>query len=478
MKMIYALYASSASRLKHLKMVGGALIAAGLLVACGSPDASATIQRTATLARGTLQASINASGNIQAEDEAKFAFQSGGLVAKVHVKVGDAVTKGSVLAELDTVDTGLALRRAQSSIKDAEAALIIAQANYSRTVEGARPAELAAAQVALRAANDAYAQTSAGPTDADIRAAKARLANAEAAVRRAQATYDQAFHQDPATITAHPAALALEQATNDYNLARAEYDKALQPAKQSDKSTALRQIAEAKSALDKLNQPARQYDIEKAKAEIAQAQNKIEQAKLDMETAQNKLNQSKLVAMLDGVVSAVDVKAGETVGTQPVVTLVDVSRLRIDINVDEVDVTKVKVGQSVSIRLDSLPGVALQGKVDRISPTSKIVNGVVSYPVKVGLPLDERRLKPGMTTNTQIVLEQRDNVVLVPTWALRKDKKTGKNFITVVDEADPEKKRTKELEVVLGLKDEAMAEVVSGAKEGTVVLQPSTVTAP
>jgi HlyD family secretion protein len=104
-----------------------------------------------------------------------------------------------------------------------------------------------------------------------------------------------------------------------------------------------------------------------------------------------------------------------------------------------------------------------------------VVNGVVTYSVKVGLPTSEDRLKPGMTANTQIVLEQRDNVVLVPTWAIRKDKKSGKSFITVADETDPEKQKTKEIEVVLGLKDEATAEVISGASEGTVVLQPQTV---
>ena len=460
-------------RLK-LTMFGGGLMAVVLMAACSSAATGAPNVRTATLARGTLQASVNASGNIQVEDETRLAFQSSGLVAKVNVKVGDVVSKGSVLAELDTVDADLALRKAQSAIKDAEAALIIARTNYSRTVDGTRPAELAAAQVALRAASDQYVQVSAGPTDADARAAKARLANAEAAVRQAQANYDNAYRQDPATISAHPAALALEQATNDYNAAKAEYDKAMQPAKQGDKSAALRQIADAKAQLDKLKQPARTYDIERAKAEIAQAQNRIEQMKLDVESAQRKIDQSKLLASFDGVISAVEVKVGETVNALPVMTLVDISKLRIDINVDEVDVTKVKVGQGVSIKLDSLPGVALPGKVERISPTSKVVNGVVSYSVKVGLPTSEDRLKPGMTANTQIVLEQRDNVVLVPTWALRKDKKSGKSFITVTDETDPEKKKTKEVEITLGLKDEAMAEVISGANEGTVVLQPMT----
>ena len=457
------------SKLRHM---GLGLMAVVLLASCSSAATGAPTTRTTTLARGTLQASVNASGNIQAEDESKLTFQSSGLVAKVNVKLGDAVTKGSMLAELDTADANLALRKAQAAIKDAEASLIIAQTNYSRTVDGTRPAELAAAQVALRAASDQYAQVSSGPTDADMRAAKAKLANAEAAVRRAQASYDDAYRQDPATITANPAALALEQETNNYNAAKAEYDKATQPAKQSDKSAALRQIADARAQLDKVKQPARTYDIEKAKAEIAQAQNRIEQMKLDVEAAQRKIDQSKIVASFDGVVSAVDVKVGETANTQSVITLVDISKLRIDINVDEVDVTKVKVGQSVSIKLDSLPGVALPGKVERISPTSKVVNGVVSYSVKVGLPTNEDRLKPGMTANTQIVLEQRGNVVLVPTWALRKDKKSGKSFITVTDETDPEKKKTKEMEVTLGLKDDASAEVIAGANEGTVVLQP------
>lgn len=83
--------------------------------------------------------------------------------------------------------------------------------------------------------------------------------------------------------------------------------------------------------------------------------------------------------------------------------------------VDEVDVARVRVGQDVNITLDSLPGLQIKGKVDRIAPTSTIVNGVVSgvTPVRVVLTNPDPALKIGMTANAAVVLE-RDNALARP----------------------------------------------------------------
>jgi len=464
------------------------LLMSTLLAACSMGAAEAPAARSAILARGALQASISASGNIQAEDEAKLAFQATGTVAQINVKIGDTVQKGAVLARLDTTDAEWELRKAQTSLQDADAALIIAQSSYSRTVARAQPAEIAAAQSSVKAANDNYKKVLAGPTEAEYQSAKAQLANAEAELRQAQSAYDNAFREDPAGIGAHPAALALEKATNNYNAAKADFDKAVQPANDAQTSTALQQIADARAQLEKVRLPAPVYDIVRVNAEVEQARIKIAQAGLEIEQAQRKLDRSQIVATLDGVVAAVDVKAGETARTDPVITLVDVSRLRIDINVDEIDVSQVQVGQAVNVQLDSLPGLNLQGKVSRISPISKMVNGVVSYVVTVGLPQAEAKLKPGMTANTRIVLQTRENVVLVPNWAIRKDKQTGKTFVTVPASAPADgapanggtaqPNQTQEAEVVLGLKDDTHTEVISGVSDGQTVFQPAAITNP
>ena len=81
-----------------------------------------------------------------------------------------------------------------------------------------------------------------------------------------------------------------------------------------------------------------------------------------------------------------------------------------------------------------------------------------------------------MTTDAEIILEQSKDVLVVPLWAVRKDSETGKRYITMKDEAPTDnalaENPTKEVEVKLGLRDDSMAEVVSGATEGLVVYEP------
>jgi HlyD family secretion protein len=481
-------------RIAQLLLAGGLL-----LTACARPGASgdASAQRTARLETGTLTATVNATGNIEPEAEIRLSFQQAGTVAEVFFERGQAVRKGDVIAKLDTVDLELALAQAQASLEQAKNALlqaqtalenakaqeIIATANYSRTVAGVRKSEIDAARAALAAAEANLAKLKAGPEPEDIAAAEAALRNAEAALRRAQSNYDAAFARNPAAIGAHPAALELEQATNNYNSAKAQYDRATKGADDAQIKAAEQQVVNAKANLDKLLNPARRFDIEQAEAQlqqarlqarnaevqIANAENQVRLAEIQVRQAQRRLDQAVLKSPIDGVIAAVNIKAGELVGAgaQPAVVVADLSRYHINITVDEIDIAKVKIGQEVNITLDSLPGVEVKGKVSRISPTSRLVNGVVSYDVRVDIEPTEAELRSGMTANASIVLERRSGVLLAPNWAIRRDRNTGKSFLTlqVGDQLT-------EVEVQTGLRNDTFSEILSGAKAGDVVVAP------
>ncbi len=442
-----------------------------LLAACGAAPAQAE-SRSAEITRGSVTSTVSATGNVQAREEAKVAFTATGIVAQVRVRVGDTVRAGDVMATLETSDAEHTLAKARLSFKNAESALIIAHANYSKTIEGPVAADIQAAQAALAAARASQGKVLAGPKPADNAAAAAKLRNAEASLRRAQWAYNAAYNNDPATITSSGEALQLEQATNDYNAAKAEYDRLSLPADAADKAAAKQRVADALAQLNKARQSVRAYDVDRAAAERAQAQIQLEQARLDVRQAERKLAQLSLLAPFAGVVSAVDVKTGESAGPQSTVTLVDIAQLITDINVDEVDIAKVRDGQEVTIRLDAAPGDEIKGTVMRISPTSKLVNGVVTYSVRVTIPAAQGAQpsgpKPGMTANTRIVLERRNDVLLVPNWAVRRDRATGATFVTI-PAAD---NKTQELEVKLGLKDDDRSEVLSGVSDGQKLLEP------
>ncbi|MCS6773759.1 MAG: efflux RND transporter periplasmic adaptor subunit [Thermoflexales bacterium] len=481
----------------HAALLGVLVGSALILSACAPPGASqsASSERSATVQRGSLVASISATGNIEPEAQVRLSFQQPGTIAEIAFENGQRVKKGEVIARLDTTDLELALSQAQASLEQAKGAVrqaelavetarvqqLIATANYSRTIAGGRASEIAAAKAALDAAQAQLDKLRAGPTPEELAAAEASLRNAEAALRQAQANYDRAFAFDPAGIGGSPAALQLEQATNNYNAAKAQYDRVAKGADEAQIKAAEQQVESARANLERVRAPARQFDIEQAKAQLAQAEiglrnveaqlanarNQVRLVEIQVKQAQRRIEQATLRSPIDGVIANLNVKVGETVGTQPIVTVVDTSLFHIDITVDEIDIAKVSEGQEVNITLDSLPGVTVKGKVKRISPVSRVVNGVVSYDVRVDIGETEAPLRSGMTANASIILERREDVLLVPNWAIRRDRESGKTFVTrrVGDQVS-------EVEVKLGLRNESFTEVVSGLNPGDVILAP------
>ena len=437
----------------------GLCVLSVVLAGCAAGGTSSTApQRTATITRGTLVATVNATGNIQPEEVVNLSFDQTGTVAKVNVKAGDNVKKGDVLASLDAADLELALAQAQTALVEANTA-------YSRTIDGPSQADVDAAQAVLNAAYASYDKVKTGPLRDDYAEVEAVLHNAEAGLKQAQDAYNVANGRNPAGIGGEPAALQLEQATNTYNIAKANYDRATKPPDNAQKSAALQQIESARAALDRLKQPARQYDLDRVEAQRKQALIQIEQAR-------RRLEQAVLRAPRDGLIAAVNIEPGELAGLQPVISFADLSKLHIDITVDEVDVAKIKPGQDVIVTLDALPDLSLKGVIDRIAPTSTTISGVVSYAVRVLLAQSEVLLKAGMTANTSVVLDRRENVLLAPNWAVRRDKKTGKSFITVL--LDAKTNKNAEAEVATGMRNETFSEITSGVTEGQVILAPQT----
>jgi HlyD family secretion protein len=133
--------------------------------------------------------------------------------------------------------------------------------------------------------------------------------------------------------------------------------------------------------------------------------------------------------------------------------------------VDEVDVARVAVGQPVTITLDALPRALLQGRVEKIAPVATNNQGVVSYIVRLTLdPPADAPLRGGMTATAEIVVAEARDVVLVPNWAIRRDRDTGQTFVGVLRDG-----RVEDVPVILGLRTDLSSEVLEGVNEGEVV---------
>jgi RND family efflux transporter MFP subunit len=169
-----------------------------------------------------------------------------------------------------------------------------------------------------------------------------------------------------------------------------------------------------------------------------------------------------LRAPFDGVVGRVDVERGESVGPQvPTITLVDDSQFTIEADVDEADIGWIEVGHEVLITLDAFPGYGLTGLVTAIAPSAALEMGIVSYRVTIEINPTNLPLRGGMTANTEIVRDRRENALLVPNRAVWIDADTGQPFVEKMVEG----------EIVIavieqGITNEQVSEVLSGLEEG------------
>jgi HlyD family secretion protein len=354
---------------------------------------------------------------------ANLSFPIGGQVIELPVSEGTRVKAGHVLARLDTAQL-------EDAVAMAEAELSRAQAELDRVQAGPRPAEITQAEEAVRSAQAArdVAQAQVDQAQAELKrlldgaqpeeveAAAATLLKAEAALRQAQAEYDKIAWADDVGTT--PQALALQSATLDYDVAKANYEALLRAARPADIQAAQAAIAaaqagvaqadagvgSAQAALDLLKSGATQE-------EIMAAQAAVQQAEASLTSAQTALKQAVLVAPFDGTVSKIHARLGEQVtpvqpGGQPVVVLGDLSKMQVETtDLRETDVGRIAIGQEVDITFDALPDTLLKGHVVHISPKASSEQGGVNYTTTIDFDQFDPRLRWGMTAYVNITVD-------------------------------------------------------------------------
>jgi HlyD family secretion protein len=197
--------------------------------------------------------------------------------------------------------------------------------------------------------------------------------------------------------------------------------------------------------------------------QIAVAQAQLEQTRIALENARARLQDSTLVAPFDGIVTAVRVSAGERV-SGPVVELIDPSSIQVVLDVDEIDIGHIALGQQTQVTLESWPDQVLQGVVAAIAPKARTQQQIVTYQVHVDLQADQLPIRAGMTANADLTTAERTDVLLVPNRAITADRQTGSYYVDRV-----EGEETSRVQVTIGLRDSQYTEVTSGLQAGDKV---------
>jgi len=259
-----------------------------------------------------------------------------------------------------------------------------------------------------------------------------------------------------------PQAQTLASATSDYQSALANYnvtvaginDSALKSAQaQFDRDTV--SLQQAQKNLD---------------TQLRTAQAQLDSSQVAYEQAQRNLEKARITAPFDGAIAAINFSVGDSAGTGNAVTVVDMNNLQIKVTVAEVDISKIKVGQTAQLSFDALSGKTYGAKVLAIGPVAAVTQGVVNYPVTVSVVGSDGSVKPGMTANLNITVEERTNVLLVPLRAVRTQ--GNQKTVTVLYQG-----QNIAMPVTTGLTNDQYTEVVSqGLKEGDELVLTATTT--
>lgn len=396
-------------------------------------DKEEVTQQLVEVVRGDLVISVSGSGNIEVSKEANLAFDVGGRIDKIYVEKGDNVTEGDVLAKLDTGALELALTQAQVALTTQQVALTTQQVAVTTA-----NVTLRTAKHSLDEARDLY-------TWPEIRVARSDVDDAEA-------------------FLGYVLERGLPYETVAYAQARLDAAEAILDAM-------IRSYDTEEVAIKKMEVELAEQSLELARQSLELTQQSLEQAQQSVEQAQKNLNEATLTAPFDGVAANVYAKEGDvipspTMATKVIIHLIDLTTMELNVEVDEIDIPGVKLSQGVIIEVDALPDLQLEGKVTFISPVAKEEAGVVLYEVTIGFDVHQGSgLKAGMSAEADIVIKERNNVLLVPDRAIKQDSQGNPVVEVMVG------KEVQERPVVIGISDGFDTEIVSGLNEGEVVVE-------
>jgi HlyD family secretion protein len=409
--------------------------------------------------RETLVDTVNATGSIEPESEVEMKFEIGGMVKEVLVKRGQYVTAGTVLARLDIGDLELEIRRAEIDLAQQ-------QAELDKLFEPEIAEKIASAQAQIESARLKLVELQDGPDPDEVTKAEAELRRKEIALKTAQWEYDQVAYRGD--VGAMAQADTLQEATLDYEAAVADYNIAIKKATPAEIAEARSTIAEAQSSLAELLK-------EPSAAEIASQQALVDKAQLTLEEKQRDLEQAVLVAPTDGVVLEVNIEPGERVldeASDAALLIADTSTYLLKMEVDEIDIGRIRQGQSAEVSLDAFTEQTFGGTVTDIAPRPVEQEGesIVTYEVTItldpsGQPIN---LLTGMTATAAIQTRQLKDVVVIPNRAIQIDRGSSQPVVYVekLDDQD----NPMRVEVELGSRNGPVTEVVAGLEEGDQVI--------
>ncbi|MBH0005602.1 efflux RND transporter periplasmic adaptor subunit [Psychrobacter sp. SWN149] len=392
------------------------------------PEETTPNYLTATVEVGDIENNVMASGKVKALNTVDVGAQVSGEVKRLYVEVGDEVKQGDLIAQIDQVTQKNSLSNEQATLEQSEAALQSAQAeSFSK--------------------------------QASLKSAYADLASRQSELKQAQS--DFARLQDLVAIDA---------------ISQQEYDT-----QATSVETAKAAVANARAAIDTAKAA-----IATTEANINSQQAALRKSRTNVSTAEEDLSYTTIRAPISGTVVSITTEQGTTVNanqTAPtLVTLADLSTVRINAQISEADVINVNAGMPAYFNIIGNPDkqydatlTAIEPAPEQISSTSS-TDAAIYYVGYVEVPNPDRLFRIDMTAQIYIIVNEAKNALLVPSTVIQEKRSKGKGkekvkaatgkFVRVLKDDGTVEERT----VEVGIDNRVNAQILSGLKEGEEVI--------
>ncbi len=362
--------------------------------------------QTTTATRGSLVATVGATGMVRTDQTVLLTWQTYGTVEQVTVQVGDRVEAGQVIATLERTSLPQNAILAEADLISAQNALDdLLNSNSASAQALQRMYQARQAVIEAERALDVYDEKA---YKDKLETARKDVIDREDKLTAAQDTFEPYADWDEDNDTRKRYEQELEDAQNAYDEAIRVVDllELEQQAAQATLDASQAILADAEREYDRLKDGPDADEVTILEARIAAAQAAIDS--------------TQIKASMAGTITEISSKAGDKVSPGSLAVRIDnLDRLLVDVNVSEVDINRITTGEPVNLTFDAIMDQEYHGLVSEVAQVGSINQGVVEFLVTVELTDADESVKPGMTAAINIVVQQLDNVLLVPNRAVR-----------------------------------------------------------
>ena len=467
---------------------------------------------TSVVAKGNIIASITGTGQVSASNQIDIKPKVSGDIIYIGVQNGQAVKAGTLIAEIDMTDAQKAVRDAQASLDSAK--LSLQKIQIQNSTENMNADLVKAYDDGFTAVSNAFLDLPSTMTSLETLFGKselsdnsARLSGNTASDYRNQAenlyykAYD-ALQKNQISfrkVDRNSGATETENIINEtYNTTKSTSDaiKSLRNfvdylSQDSSNSSSYTSFQDTLSGLttkidsDVASLYSAKTNIKNYKDTSSTSGIDVQSSELSVRQKENALQDAKdnlvdyyVRAPFDGTIASIPVEKADSVSTSTVIATLITKKQVAEIPFNEVDVAKIKVGQKATLTFDAISDLSISGEVSEIDSVGTVSSGVVNYNVKISFDTQDDRVKPGMSVSVAIITDMAQDVLIVPSSAVKT--KNGVSYIEIFDktlvtpatgiQGSPSSVLPTELTVVTGIYDDTSTEIVSGAKEGDIIV--------